>query len=241
MKSNQIASKNDDFTSSKKISKNLNIFNNIAIIIVNVGSQKKRFILQKIKKLNLTTIVVNKKAETGAKPYVDHWILTDNSNHTEAIQAIHNFIVTHPKIKINGAVTFWEDDVLLCSRICDRFKFIGIPLSVAKKARNKFLFREFCFKNGLPSPGYSYIRSEQDIKGIIKSLKFPLVIKPVFGSSSVYVMKVENRFNNQREFKTFNNTLNVLFRAYIRISRRWKSVFKAKFTKKKFISSFFRN
>ena len=200
MKSNQIASKNDDFPSSKKISKNLNIFNNIAIIIVNVGSQKKRFILQKIKKLGFTTIVLNKKVETWVKPYVDHWILTDNSNHTEAIQAIHNFIVTHPKIKINGAITFWEDDVLLCSRICDRFKFIGIPLSVAKKARNKFLFREFCFKNGLPSPGYSYIRSEQDIKGIIKSLKFPLVIKPVFGSSSVYVMKVENEEELKNSF-----------------------------------------
>ena len=124
MKSNQIASKNDDSPCIEKTSKNSNIFNNTVILIINIGSQKKRFILQKIKKLGFTTIVLNKKVETWVKPYVDHWILADNSNHTEAIQAIHNFIVTHSKIKINGAITFWEDDVLLCSRICDRFKFI---------------------------------------------------------------------------------------------------------------------
>ena len=150
--------------------------------------------------MGLTTIVINKKVENWAKSYVDHWILTDNTNHAEAIQAVHNFITTHPEIKIGGAVTFWEDDVLLCSRICERFKFTGIPLSIAKKARNKFLFREFCKKNGLPTPKHAYIRSENDIKGINKTLNFPLVIKPAFGSSSAYVMKVENEEELRNSF-----------------------------------------
>ncbi|MBU4375136.1 ATP-grasp domain-containing protein [Patescibacteria group bacterium] len=207
MKNNQLVISDDDPPDSGKTVRKPNILNNMAILIVNAGSQKKRFILQKIKKLGLTTIVVNKKAETWAKAYVDHWILADNSNHAEAVQAAHNFIATHPAIKINGAVTFWEDDVLLCSRICDRFKFIGIPLSVAKKARNKFLFREFCAKNGLPTPRYAYIRSEQDIKGILQNLKFPFVIKPVFGSSSAYVMKVENEEELRNSFEYIKKSI----------------------------------
>ena len=179
MKSDQIISEGDDYLNNQKLKRTQSVLNDKIILIVNAGSQKKRFILKKIKKLGLTTIVINKKVETWAKTYVDHWIIADSSNHAEVIHKVHNFISTHPEIKIDGAITFWEDDVLLCSRICDRFKFIGIPLAVAKKARNKFLFREFCVKNKLPVPGHAYIHSEEDIKNIVQTLKFPLVIKPV--------------------------------------------------------------
>lgn len=208
MKNNQLFNKNDDdLPSHNRIDQKKNMFKDKIILVVNTGSPKKRFILQKIKKLGLITIVVNKKIENWAKNYVDHWILSDNSNHALTIDAIHNFIVTHPTIKINGAVTFWEDDVLLCSRICDRFKFIGTPLSVAKKGRNKFLFREFCSKNGLPAPRYAYIRSGQDIKNIIQNLTFPLVIKPAYGSSSAYVMKVENEEELKNSFDYIQTSL----------------------------------
>jgi len=189
-----------EVTKETKTDQKSDILSNKTILIVNIGSQKKRFIIQKIKKLGLKTIVINKKIESWAKQYVDHWIVADNSNHVEVIQAVHNFINSHPKIKIDGAITFWEDDVLLCSRICDRFKFIGIPHPIAKKARNKFLFREFCAKNDIPAPGYAYIHSRQDIKKITQKLEFPLVIKPVFGSSSAYVMKVEDEEELRNSF-----------------------------------------
>ncbi|OGJ49868.1 hypothetical protein A2335_01525 [Candidatus Peregrinibacteria bacterium RIFOXYB2_FULL_32_7] len=167
-------------------------FKDKTILIINAGSIKKRFIYQKIKKLELKIIVLNKKEEGFIKPYVDHWIIADTGNHNECVQAVKEFINTHPEIVISGVITFWEDDVLLTSKILDRFNFIGIPLSVAKKARNKFLFREFCEQNNIPAPKHAYVRSEEDIKKVIENFNFPLVIKPVFGSSSAYVMKIEN-------------------------------------------------
>src|SRR3989338_5984588 len=90
------------------------------ILVVNTGSIKKRFIFQKLKKLGLTVVVLNKEKDWAAG-YVDHWILADITNYPEAVQQVNNFITQNPDVKINGAVTFWEESVLLTSKIVDKF------------------------------------------------------------------------------------------------------------------------
>ncbi|MFA5022366.1 MAG: ATP-grasp domain-containing protein [Patescibacteria group bacterium] len=165
---------------------------NKTILLVNTGSIKKRFILQRLKKLGLKIVCLNKE-KNWAQTYVDHWIITDNTNHTEAIAAIKEFIASNPEIKINGVVTFWEDDVLLTSKIADKFNLIGIPFGVAKKVRNKYLFREFCLENGIAAPKHTLVKSLDDIKNLPETFSFPMVIKPVFGASSAYVIKVDSK------------------------------------------------
>ncbi|MBU2101545.1 ATP-grasp domain-containing protein [Patescibacteria group bacterium] len=161
------------------------------IILVNTGPTKKRFIFQRLKKNNIKIICLNKE-KNWAQPYVDHWILADNANHSESISAVKEFIVNNPDIKIGGVLTFWEDDVLLTSKIVDKFNFIGIPYSISKRIRNKFLFREFCKENGLPTPRHMIIKSLADIQNFPESFNYPLVIKPVYGATSAYVIKVDN-------------------------------------------------
>ncbi|NUM25505.1 MAG: ATP-grasp domain-containing protein [Candidatus Buchananbacteria bacterium] len=172
--------------------KNISTLQDKTILLVNTGSIKKRFILQKLKKLGLKIVCLNKE-KNWAQPYVDHWILTEKNSYAEVAGALKAFIADHPEVKIDGVVTFWEDDVLLASRIADRFNFIGIPYAVARKVRNKFLFREFCRETGLPAPKHILIKSAADIHNLPEDLRFPLVIKPVFGASSAYVVKVENK------------------------------------------------
>lgn len=162
------------------------------ILLVNTGSIKKRLVLQRLKKLGLTIVCLNKE-KNWAQTYVDHWILVDNTNHNEAIQAIKDFIANNPNVKINGVVTFWEDDVLLTSKIADRFNFIGTPLNIAKIVRNKFAFREFCLENGLPAPKHIFIKNTEDIKNMPENFAFPAVIKPIYGASSAYVVKVDSK------------------------------------------------
>lgn len=162
------------------------------ILLVNTGSIKKRFIIQRLKKLGLKIVCLNQE-KNWAQPYVDHWILTEKNSLAEITGAIKNFIANNPEVRIDGVVTFWEDDVLLTSRIADRFNFIGIPYTVARKARNKFLFREFCREAGLPTPQHTLIKSVADVQNLPAELNFPLVVKPVFGASSAYVVKVENK------------------------------------------------
>lgn len=162
------------------------------ILVVNTGYLRKKFILQKIKKMGLKIIVLHKE-KNWAEPYVDKWIIADTTNHNESMQEVGKFIANNTKCKIDGIVTFWEDDVLLTSKLIDKYNFIGIPYAMAQKARSKYLFREFCSGNGLPYPKFKIIRSEEDISLAMKNMKFPMVIKPVYGSSSAFVIKVENK------------------------------------------------
>ncbi|MDE2590708.1 MAG: hypothetical protein KGL95_13700, partial [Patescibacteria group bacterium] len=95
-----------------------------AILIVNTGSIKKKFILQRLKKLGLTIVMLHKE-KNWAQSYVDYWILADTANHIESLRAIDAFIKTNRQVKIDGSLTFWEDDVLLTSKITDKFNWIG--------------------------------------------------------------------------------------------------------------------
>ncbi len=162
------------------------------ILLVNTGSIKKKIILQRLKKFGLVIVCLNRE-KNWAQPYIDHWILADNTNITEAIQAVKEFIANTPQVEINGALTFWEDDVLLTAKIIDKFNFIGTSFDVAKKIRNKFLYREFCREHGLPAPQHILLKSIDDVRNLPETFKFPMVIKPAFGSSSAYVVKVEDK------------------------------------------------
>jgi len=167
------------------------------LLVVNTGSLKKKFVWQKLNRLGLTLIALNKEVN-WAQPYVDHWILADTTNHDECLAQIDKFTADHPEINIDGAFTFFEDDVLLTSKITDRFEFIGIPLEVSAKVRNKFAWREFCRIHNLPTVGHKMIKSEVDLEAAALELNFPLVLKPVYGSSSAFVLKA-NDLNELRE------------------------------------------
>jgi len=70
---------------------------------------------------------------------------------------------------------------------------IGIPYNIARKVRNKFMFRTFCTESQIPAPRFHIAKGMDDLETVATHFQFPLVIKPAFGSSSAYVMKVENR------------------------------------------------
>ncbi len=181
---------------------------NKTILVVNSGPIKKRFILQKLKKLGLRVIMLNKE-KNWAQPYVDYWIIADTTNHREAISAVDNFLSANRQLKLDGVITFWEDDVLLTSRIADKFNLIGIPYHIAKKVRNKYLFREFCRENSIPAPVHILIKSTDDLKEVSGNLDYPLVIKPAFGSESSLVVRVNSRDDLSDLYHYVKNNMSV--------------------------------
>ena len=160
-------------------------------MLINTGNLKKRIILQQLKKLGVIVVVLNKE-RNWAQAYTDDWILADTGNFKECLQAISEYLKSNPEVVINGALTFWEDDVLLASKITDTFNLVGIPYRIAQKTRNKFEFREFCDLNGIRAPQHALLKSQADCKRVAENFSFPLVIKPVYGTSGAYVVKVEN-------------------------------------------------
>jgi len=181
---------------------------NRTILVVNTGSIKKRFVLQKLKKLGLKVVMINKE-KNWAQAYVDHWILADTTNHREVISVLENFLKTTPYVKIDGAITFWEDDVLLTAKIVDKFNFIGIPYHIAKKIRNKYFFRQFCQENDLPTPQFFIIKDTADLKQIKNNFHFPIVIKPAYGSSSAFVVRVNEKNDLEEIYSYVKNSISV--------------------------------
>lgn len=163
------------------------------ILLVHAGSDSKRFIVHKLKKLGLKIVCLNKEKVSALTPHVDHWIIADLNNKKESLEAIKSFKAQHPKVVIEGAVTFWDEAVLLTSQITDTFGWIGIPYTIANQAKNKFLFREFCRDNGIASPRHKMFTGTNNLKQIEKAVSYPMVMKPVYGAVSYFVVKVDNR------------------------------------------------
>ncbi len=161
------------------------------LLVVNTGNRKKRFTLKRLKDLGCNLIILNATENWGGA-YASHWILADTNDHTAALRAVKDFFADHPELGPDGVITFWEDDVLLAARIRDRLGLIGIPYEVAKLARDKHLFRAFCKEHKLPAPGHAMIPEESDPVEAVSGLRFPLVVKPIFGSSSAYVVRVDD-------------------------------------------------
>jgi D-alanine-D-alanine ligase-like ATP-grasp enzyme len=178
------------------------------VLLVHAGNEGKKFILQKMKELGLYIVCLNRNHPAWAEEYVDNWIIADLNDSAQCLEQIKIFQKTHPKIKLEGAVTFWEEAVLLTSKITDRFNWIGIPYAIAKKAKNKFLFRKFCNENSIPAPQFKFFSGNKDIQAIEKHLQYPLVIKPVYGAVSFFVLKVSNRKETEEAYEYIKANIN---------------------------------
>lgn len=156
------------------------------------GTEDIKSVIKRIGELGMNVVAVSKEANIRQK-FIKHWILSELFEHDKTIRAIEEFLTNHPEVKIDGAITFHEDTVLLASKVIEKFKLIGAPFKVADLARNKFKFREFCAQHGLPTPKFMKINSRADLIKVQERLEFPIVLKPIYGAASAFVIKVENK------------------------------------------------
>jgi len=162
----------------------------------------KRAFIKKVKSLGLKVIVLSQEANTF-QSYVDYCVTANTLNYIEALAVLDNFFKDNADLKLDGVITFLEDDVLLTSKIVDRYKLIGVPFKVTSQVRNKLSFRAFCEANGLPFVKYYELKNSRDLDDVIKLLNFPVVMKPAFGAASAFVVKV----NNEAELRASYNYL----------------------------------
>ena len=146
------------------------------LLVVNSGYRRKEFILKRIQELGCNIVLLNKE-ENWAQKYVDDLILADTNNHAESLEAVRKYAQGKA---IDGVITFWEDDVLLTSKIVDMLDLPGIPYRVARTVRNKYLFREFCQEASIPTPQHRMISSPGDVDYVMSKFAFPVIVKPAY-------------------------------------------------------------
>lgn len=169
------------------------------LLLVRSGYPSKEFVLKRLQELDYHVIVLDK--EVNCPPnLVNEWIFADLTNIDECVSAVNKYLLNSEN-KIDGVVTFWEEAVLVTSAISDALNLPGIPVHVASKIKNKYFFRDYTSQNNLPTPSHQRIKTLEDIEKIEKNLTYPLVIKPIYGAASAFVVKVENKYEFIRFFK----------------------------------------
>lgn len=163
------------------------------ILLVHAMSPSKKFILERIKEMGLHIVCLSKEKTEYALPFVDEWILADLQNHEECVEMVVQYSQRKGVSAIGGVVTFWDEAIFLTSKISDKLSLIGVPFEVSQIAKNKYDFRDFCSNNGIAAPRNRMLHKKEDIFDIEKYFTYPMVIKPVYGACSAYVVRVENQ------------------------------------------------
>ncbi|GIW61977.1 MAG: hypothetical protein KatS3mg089_0829 [Patescibacteria group bacterium] len=161
------------------------------ILLVRSGYPSKEFILKKLKEFKYYVIVLDTK-KSCPDYLVDEWILTNSLDNTQAIEAIKQYLRKANK-KIDGVITFWEEAVIATAAIAQELSLPGIDPRKAEEIKNKYTFRSFCKMNNFNTPFFSFLTEKDVIDEKIKNkLPFPLVVKPIYGAASAFVMKVDS-------------------------------------------------
>lgn len=94
--------------------------------------------------------------------------------------------------RLDGVVTFWEDALPATARIAAA---LGLPCQLpatADAARSKLLTLETSRTAGLPTPRFVQLEGAESLASAAAEVRFPAVIKPVFGSEAIGCLRVDD-------------------------------------------------
>ncbi|HEY1914926.1 MAG TPA: ATP-grasp domain-containing protein [Streptosporangiaceae bacterium] len=97
----------------------------------------------------------------------------------------------HASQPFDAVITLFESAAPFTAEAAQRLGLRGLRPEVARVCRDKYRQREAMRQAGLDVPGYRLIDVEADLAGQVAGLRFPLVVKPVNGWSSVGVSRAD--------------------------------------------------
>lgn len=187
------------------------------LLIVRSGYPSKEFVLKRLRELGYYIIVLDETINCPLE-LVDEWILSDLSDEKACVKAVKKYLRNNAK-KIDGVLTFWEEAVLVTAKLSDELGLPGIPYKNAQIIKNKFSFRELCAAYSLPAPRHAMLQVDSNFNELVKDLTFPLVVKPVYGAASAFVMKVHSLRELKKAFVAINKHIKSFW-----LTPEWKSV-----------------
>jgi biotin carboxylase len=168
------------------------------LLLVSTGSERKRFILERMKELGMRVVVLDDHLEAWAAPLADASLLLKKGTPLQTvIEKTCGFCRLH---RVEGAITFWEEEVPLLSQICTVCGFIGNSPETALNTRSKYAMQELFRQQNLPAIRQHIVRGWKDLTEAISTIGFPAIIKPLFGSDSLSVIRVETTEEAQRAY-----------------------------------------
>ena len=159
----------------------------MAKIFVIAGGEWQCPLVKKIKNMGHEVICSNLFSDSPAFKYADEGYVADvldkETNLKIAQRCMPDAIVTDQSDIAVPTVAF----------VAEKLGLKGIGTKTAELFTNKFLMREFCKKNSLPTPQYRFCRTYEEALELLKQLG-KIIIKPIDSQSSrgVYIITKES-------------------------------------------------
>ncbi|HAH08400.1 MAG TPA: hypothetical protein DCM05_18050 [Elusimicrobia bacterium] len=162
------------------------------LLVVGTGPATKKPLLQKLKALDLRIVLLNRESNWAAR-YADELLEADTYDHAEAVAKVEDYL-KKPGAQIDGAITFWEDDIPLCAVLCEKFGWKGHKPEAALCARNKLRMHKAFDAAGLQalSTPWAQVRTVKELEKETGRIGFPCVLKPAWGSDSQFVVMLND-------------------------------------------------
>jgi biotin carboxylase len=94
--------------------------------------------------------------------------------------------------RLDGVLTFWEDALPATARVAAALGLPGGPPAAADAARSKLQTLEKSRDAGLPTPRFVELVGAESLISAVAEVRFPAVIKPVFGSEAIGCLRVDD-------------------------------------------------
>lgn len=170
------------------------------ILLVRSGYPSKEFVLKRLQELGYFVVVLDSK-KTAPKRLVNDWIIANIEDEADCVAKIKEYTKKNKK-KIHGILTFWDEAVLLNSYLANYFKLPGRnSYASTQEIKNKYYFRQISRQYKYPAPKSALLRNMADLEKAASKLKFPVVVKPIYGAASAFVVKADNKTELKKYFR----------------------------------------
>ena len=168
-------------------------------LLVEHGGNRKQFTLDVLREQDLNIFVATSTVPDWLSDYIpaEQIIETDTYNSVRLLSDIVTYFESR-NIHLDAIGTFFEHTVVQTADVARALGLIGIdPGAARRSSSNKLLMRISCRDAGIPTPRFTVIPTltPEVLDAGIEKVGVPCVIKPIFGSESYGVVKIEEDYN----------------------------------------------
>jgi len=145
------------------------------------------------KAMGLHVVVSDYNPDAPGFSYADDQIIASTYNIAETVAAAVGY---HYNVRpLNGVICIAADVPLTVATVAGRLGLPGIPIETARLASDKLAMKKRFVEQGLTTPWFSSVASDEHLKVIVKQRGFNLVIKPVDSRGARGVARLTEEVN----------------------------------------------
>jgi biotin carboxylase len=114
-------------------------------------------------------------------------------------------LALHERDTVDGVVTFVEHCMVTAAAVAHALGVPFVSVESARLARDKFAMRSRASRAGLACPAFGLARDAAEACRLARRLSYPLVLKPIIGGGSKYVVRVDS---DAEVHDSFDRTVN---------------------------------